>query len=54
MKAFVGSTQVDCMYIDFSKAYDRISNRLLIAKMEENKVWTFSGSQVIRVAESIM
>lgn len=34
MAAFADSSQVDCIYLDFSKAFDKISHGLLIAKLE--------------------
>lgn len=34
MSAFWDSSQVDCVYLDFSKAFDKVNHRLLVAKME--------------------
>ncbi|XP_046666435.1 uncharacterized protein LOC124358187 [Homalodisca vitripennis] len=34
MSAFGNSSQVDCVYLDLSKAFDRVNHHLLISKLE--------------------
>lgn len=34
MSAFVDSCQVDCLYLDFSKAFDMVHHNLLVAKLK--------------------
>ncbi|XP_039297945.1 uncharacterized protein LOC120354642 [Nilaparvata lugens] len=38
MSAFEDACQVDCLYLDLSKAFDRVNHSLLVAKLESYEV----------------
>lgn len=50
MSAFGSSSQVDCVYLDFSKAFDRVQHRLLVAKLAAYGV----GGSLLRWVESYL
>ncbi|XP_054287517.1 uncharacterized protein LOC129003249 [Macrosteles quadrilineatus] len=50
MSAFGRSSQVDCVYLDFSKAFDRVQHRLLVAKLAAYGV----GGSLLRWVESYL
>lgn len=38
MSAFRNSSQIDCVYLDFSKEFDKVNHRILVAKMQGHGV----------------
>lgn len=50
MSAFLNLCQVDCAYLDFSKAFDKVNHKLLIAKLAGYGV----GGSLLRWLESYL